>query len=128
MSSNSEFVTLCRKLATSYFSRANTKILNIALPGNEYIDLFTEVHNRQWEDLILFRFIRSNGQSGELMMREMYSRIKELKAGRGICITAGDFSEGARDFVEARLIDLVEKEELFKLFSRLPGRSPAVVS
>jgi len=128
MSSNSEFVTLCRKLATSYFSRANTKILNIALPGNEYIDLFTEVHNRQWEDLILFRFIRSNGQSGELMMREMYSRIKELKAGRGICLTAGDFSEGARDFVEARLIDLVEKEELLKLFSRLPTRPPAVAS
>jgi len=126
MSSNSEFVTLCRKLATSYFSRANTKILNIALPGNEYVDLFTEVHTRQWEDFILFRFIRSNGQSGELMLREMYSRIKELKAGRGICITAGDFSEGARAFVEARLIDLVKKEELLKLFSRLPSQPPSL--
>lgn len=128
ISSNSEFVTLCRKLATSYFSRANTKILNIALPGNEYVDLFTEVHTRQWEDMILFRFIRSTGQSGELMLREMYSRIKELKAGRGICITAGDFSESAKAFVEARLIDLVEKDELFKLFSRLPGKPPAAAS
>ena len=128
ISSNSEFVTLCRKLATSYFSRANTKILNIALPGDEYVDLFTEVHTRQWEDLILFRFIRSTGQSGELMLREMYSRIKELKAGRGICITAGDFSENAKAFVEARLIDLVEKKELFKLFSHLPGRPPAAAS
>ena len=128
ISSNSEFVTLCRKLASSYFSKANTKILNIALPGDEYVDLFTEVHTRQWEDLILFRFIRSTGQSGELMLREMYSRIKELKAGRGICITAGDFSESAKAFVEARLIDLVEKEELFKLFSHLPGRPPAAAS
>ena len=128
MSSNSEFVTLCRKLATSYFSRANIKIINIALPGNEYVDLFTEVHTRQWEDLILFRFVRSNGQSGELMLREMYSRIKELKAGRGICLTAGDFSEGATAFVEARLIDLVEKEELLKLLSRLPTRPPAAAS
>jgi tetratricopeptide (TPR) repeat protein len=130
MSSNSEFVTLCRKLTTSYFSRANTKILNIALPGSEYVDLFAEVYTRQWEDMILFRFIRSNGQAGELIMREMYSRIKELKAGRGICITAGDFSEGARVFVEARLIDLVEKEELLKLFARLPSRpmAPPAVS
>lgn len=128
MSSNSEFVTLCRKLATSYFSRANIKILNIALPGSEYVDLFTEIYTRQWEDLILFRFVRSNGQSGELILREMYSRIKELKAGRGICITAGDFSEGAKVFVEARLIDLVEKEELLKLFSHLPGRPPVAAS
>ncbi len=126
MSSNSEFVTLCRKLATSYFSRANTKVLNIALPSSEYADLFAEIHTRQWEDMILFRFIRSNGQSGELMLREMYSRIKELKAGRGICITAGDFSESAKAFVEARLIDLVENKELLKLFTRLPGKSPAV--
>lgn len=128
MSSNSEFVTLCRKLATSYFTRANTKVLNIALPSSEYADLFAEVHTRQWEDMILFRFIRSNGQSGELMLREMYSRIKELKAGRGICITAGDFSESAKAFVEARLIDLVENKELLKLFSRLPGKPPAVSS
>ena len=128
ISSNSEFVTICRKLTTSYFSRANTKIMNIALPGDEYVDLFTEVHTRQWEDLILFRFIRSTGQSGELMLREMHSRIKELKAGRGICITAGDFSESAKAFVEARLIDLVEKDELFKLFSHLPSKPPAAAS
>ena len=128
MSSNSEFVTLCRKLATSYFPRANTKILNIALPGSDYVDLFNEVHTTRWEDFILFRFIRSNVQTGELMLREMYSRIKELKAGRGICISAGDFSESAKAFVEARLIDLVKKEELLKLFSRLPTRPPAVAS
>jgi len=128
MSSNSEFVTLCRKLTMGYFAKTTTKILNIALPGSEYVDIFAEVYSKQWEDMILFRFIRSNGQAGELILREMYSRIKELKAGRGICITAGDFSEGARAFVEARLIDLVEKEELLKLFSNLLGRPPAAAS
>jgi restriction endonuclease Mrr len=49
----------------------------------------------------------------------LHSRIKDLKAGRGFCVTAGGFTEGAQQFVEARLIDLVEKNELMKLLSRV---------
>jgi hypothetical protein len=37
-----------------------------------------------------------------------------MRAGRGFCASAGEFTEGAKIFVEARLIDLVEKEGLMK--------------
>ncbi len=119
MAPSSEFVTLCRKIAANYFPKTATKLLDIALQKNEYVDILAEVHTRQWEDLIDFRFIRTSGQIGELMLRDLYVRIKEVKAGRGICLTTGTFSDTARSFVEARLIDLVEKKELLKLFDRL---------
>ena len=119
LASSSEFVTLCRKIAANYFSRAAAKLLDISLHKSEYVDILAEVHTQKWEDLVLFRFIRTTGQIGELMLRELNARIKDLKAGRGICITSGTYSESVKSFVEARLIDLMEKEELLKLFKRI---------
>jgi tetratricopeptide (TPR) repeat protein len=119
MATRSEFVSLCRQLAAKYFPRSSTKLLDISLQKNDYLDILAEVHTAKWDDLVLFRFARTSLQVGELMLRELYSRIKELRAGRGICMTTGTFSEAARTFVEARLIDLIEKEDLLKIFSRL---------
>lgn len=118
----SEFVTLCRKIAQSYYERSRTKIIDISVMKNEYTDVLTEVNTKKWEDIILFRFIRSTSTIGELILREMYSRCKELKAGKGFCISAGTYSDGAKQFVEARLIDLIEKDALVRIFERLSRR------
>jgi tetratricopeptide (TPR) repeat protein len=119
MATRSEFVSLCRQLAAKYYPRSSTKLLDISLQKNDYLDILAEVHTSKWDDLVLFRFARTSLQVGELMLRELYSRIKELRAGRGICMTTGTFSEAAHQFTEARLIDLIEKDDLMKVFSRL---------
>jgi len=67
----------------------------------------------------VFRYLRSNGQVGELFLRDMQVRLKEMHAGRGFCVTAGTFTPTAKQFVEARLIDLVEKEALLKAMNAL---------
>jgi tetratricopeptide (TPR) repeat protein len=115
----SEFVALCRKLTSSFFPKSSVKITDISVNKNEYADILAEVETSTWIDIILFRYIRTTGQVGELLLRDLHSRIKDLKAGRGFCVTAGGFTEGAQQFVEARLIDLVEKNELMKLLSRV---------
>ena len=114
----SDFVALCRKVVSSYFPQAKVKITDISVARNEYADILTDVETTTWQDIILFRFIRTTGQVGELLLRDFHSRLKDLKAGRGFCLTAGDFTEEAKKFVEARLIDLIEKEELLKLLNR----------
>jgi len=119
LASSSEFVNLCRRIASKYFTNATVKMTNIAMHKNEYVDILAEVNTRQWEDIVILRFVRSAGQIGELILRELYSRIKDTKAGRGVCVSAGSFTETAQQFVEARLIDLVDKEGLLKLFKRL---------
>jgi tetratricopeptide (TPR) repeat protein len=115
----SEFLTLCRRIATNYFEAGKTKLVNITLNKSEYADILAEVHTRRWEDLIMFRFVRTNGVVGELVVRDFYTVCKENRAGRGFCITPGEFTEGAKQFVEARLIDLIDKNEIFKLFKRI---------
>ncbi len=124
MSPTSDFVTLCRKLSISFFPQAKVKIVDISVNKNDYADILAEISTRKWEDLVLFRFVRTTGVVGELVLRDLYGRIKELRAGRGFCLSAGDYTDGAKQFVEARLIDLIGKESLMKKLIEL---SPASI-
>ena len=123
MSSASEFVGLARRIVTHYVSDAKTKILDITVNGSEAADVLAEIRAPKWEDTALFRMVRTTGQVGELVLRDLHSRMKDLHAGRGFCMTAGAFSEGAQSYVEARFIDLVEKDDLLKILRRVsaPG-------
>lgn len=115
----SDFVALCRKLSLTFFPKAKIKITDISMHKSEFADILAEVSTVKWEDTVLFRFVRTTNQIGELLLRDLYAKVKELKAGRGICVTAGDFSESAQSFVEARLIDLVEKDQLLNKMKQI---------
>ena len=119
ISSTGEFVTLCRRIAMTFHLRSRTTLLNITTEQNEYVDIQAEVSTGKWEDIVLFRFIRSPGITGELVIREFHARSKDIKAGRGYCITTGEFSDGARQFVEARMIELISKKDIVRLFERM---------
>ncbi len=123
ISSTSEFVTLCRKIAASHFPHAKAKLQDISIMQNDYVDILAEIYTIKWEDLVLFRFMRSTGVVGELAVKEFYARCRDLKTRRGVCICAGEFSETARHYVEARLIELVDKEGLMRLFDKLAKSS-----
>jgi tetratricopeptide (TPR) repeat protein len=115
ISATADFVTLCRKVVTTFIPQSKVKIIDISVQKNEFADILAEVETAQWQDLILYRFIRSGGQIGELMLRDFHARLKEAKAGRGYCFCAGEFTEEAGRFVEARLIDLIDKDGLVKV-------------
>jgi tetratricopeptide (TPR) repeat protein len=115
----SDFVGLCRRLSTTFFTKARTKVLDIYVGEGDFSDILAEVETPAWEDLILFRFVRSTGAIGELTLRDLYTKSKDLKAGRAFCVTAGTFSETASKFVEARSIDLVDKDGLMKSLTKL---------
>jgi tetratricopeptide (TPR) repeat protein len=119
MAPTSEFIGLCRRMVAAYFPRSRAKVTDISTNRQEFTDITAEISTAKWEDTVLFRFVRTNNSIGELLLRDLYSRLKEVHAGRGLCITAGTFSDGARQFVEARLIDLIDKEDLDKLLKRV---------
>jgi tetratricopeptide (TPR) repeat protein len=122
LGASSEFITLCRRIATRYYANSNTKLINISVRKGEYADILAQVRTPQWEDQVLFRFVRSQGAIGELLLRDLYVRAKDIRASRAVCVTSGTFSEQAQGFVAARMIDLVEKDDLFKLLKKLSER------
>lgn len=113
-----EFVALCKRMAANFIPQSKTKVTKQSVYKSEYADLLAEVETASWQDLILFRFMRTEGQVGELALREFQSRLKDERAGRGYCVSAGTFSETAQAFVEARLIDLIDKPQLVKMLAR----------
>jgi restriction endonuclease Mrr len=122
MAPSGDFVALCRKIVMGYFPKAKVKITNIAVQKNEWADILAEVDTPKWSDLIMFRFIRSQGSVGELIVRDFHSHLKEVKAGKGICITVGSYTEEARRYTEARLIDLIDKDKLSAILNNVDAR------
>ncbi len=116
---DADFVALCRRIVQGYFRNAHTKITDIQVRKGEYADILAEVETAAWADIVLFRFVRTTGQVGEFVLRDLYARIKDVKSGRGLCICAGNFSETATAFVEARFIDLIAKEQLMNLLKKM---------
>jgi len=126
MGSSADFIALCRKIVMTYFGRAKVKITNITVNKAEWADILAEIDTTKWADLIMFRFIRSQGSIGELIVRDFGSHLKDVKAGKGICITVGQFTDEAKKYTEARLIDLIEKDKLQQILNSLDAKAAAV--
>jgi tetratricopeptide (TPR) repeat protein len=118
-----DFLALCRKIVMNYYLKAKVKITNISVNKSEWADILAEVDTPKWSDVVLFRFNRSQGSVGELVVRDFHSHIKEVKAGKGICVSPGNFSEEAKRYTEARLIDLIPKEKLTAILNTVDARS-----
>jgi len=128
ISSSADFVALCRKVVMTYFAKAKVKIVNIAVNKNEWADILAEVNTPKWSDLIMFRFIRTQGVVGEMIVRDFHLHLKEVKAGKGVCITVGSFNEEAKRYTEARLIDLIEKDRLIAILNTVDSKTAALGS
>lgn len=115
---NSDFVSLCRKIVLVYYKKSRTKITNINVFA-EFAELTTDIETDKWEDTVFFRFYRTTSSVGELFIRDFHAKIRDEKAGRGICITAGTYSDESKKFIEGRPIDLIEKEGLIKLLTSI---------
>ena len=123
MSTSADFVALCRKIVMTYFPKAKVKVTNITVNKNEWADILAEIDTPKWSDLIMFRFIRTQGAIGELIVRDFHSHLKEVKAGKGVCMTVGNFTDEAKRYTEARLIDLIEKERLQAILNSVDTKS-----
>ena len=128
MAPTGDFVALCRKVVMGYYQKAKVKITNIGLHKEEWADILTEVDTPKWSDIIMFRFIRTQGVIGELIVRDFHSHLKEVKAGKGVCITVGSFSDEAKRYTEARLIDLIEKERFQAMLNTVDARVAAATA
>lgn len=126
MAASADFVALCRKIVMTYFAKAKVKILNISVHKNEWADILAEINTPKWSDVVMFRFIRTQGSIGELIVRDFHSHLKDVKAGKGVCMTVGVFSEEARRYTEARLIDLIEKDRLTAIMNTVDAKAAAL--
>ncbi|MCL2792923.1 MAG: hypothetical protein FWD87_07510 [Spirochaetaceae bacterium] len=118
MSSSSEFLNLCKKITPLLYPNAQVKITDITASKNDYVDVVAEVTSSQMEDIALFRFMRATTPVGDIILRDLYFKGKDVRAGQSFCLTAGAFTDTASKFVEARTIDLISGKELMSILTK----------
>ncbi len=118
MAASSDFVALCRKVAVRMYRKGTARILDIAV-SQDNVQIQLHVDFSRSEEVHIFRFYRSQGTIGELVIREFLSRVNDIKADKGICVSAGTYSDEARRFVEGRPLDLLEKADLIKILKKV---------
>lgn len=118
MSGTSDFVALCRKFVVIYYSDSKVRIDDISVAADN-IEIHCSVESANWSGTELFRFFRSSGSIGELSVRDLHNKVKEIKCDKGLCVTAGVFTEETKKYAENRPIDLVEKNKLVSVLKKI---------
>lgn len=118
MSGTSDFVTLCRKFISAYHKGSFVKIEDISVTA-ECTEIMCNVQSARWENTEIFRFFRTSSAIGELYIRDLHSKMRDIKVDKGFCVTAGLFSEEAKKYVEGRPIDLIEKTNLVTVLKKI---------
>ena len=52
-------------------------------------------------------------------MREFHEAVQNKRINKGLCVTAGVFSDGARKYAEGRPVDLIERDKLDVILKRI---------
>ncbi|MBQ3669863.1 MAG: tetratricopeptide repeat protein [Treponema sp.] len=118
MSTSSDFVALCRKMVVVFYKNAISKIQDIEVT-QEYVEIVLHLDFARSEEMHIFRFYRTQGTVSDLHVRDLHSKVSDKKADKGVCFTAGMFSEEAKRFAEGRPIDLMDKTALNKLLKKV---------
>lgn len=118
ISGTSDFVALCRKLISVYHSDAFVKVEDVSV-ASESVEIICHVESPKWSAKEVFRFYRTQNVIGDIYVREFHTKLRDTKCDLGLCVTIGQFSEGAHKYTEGRPIDLIEKEQLTKLLKKV---------
>lgn len=121
MAGSSDFLAFCRKMVATFYVNAHVKIVAVDVKP-DMVEIQADIETVKWEDSVIFRFLRTTGSVGEFAVRDFHGRIKDAKAGKGIFISSGTYSEETKKFIEGRPIDLIDKEGLLKLFNKVDSK------
>ncbi len=124
LGSVSQFTSICKYFVKVYinrYSRLNgfIKYNKIEQQVNNSLEMYVEVSTKTFVELYYFLFMRSVTTVGDLTLRSIYNKLKEEKIDKGVCVTAGNFSPTAKDFVESRMLELVEKEKTSEILAKV---------
>ncbi len=118
LSGTSDFVALCRKFISAYYSEGYVKVEDVQV-ASEAVEIIASIESPKWQAKILFRFYRNQAVIGDIYIREFHGKIRDTKCDTGVCVTMGSFSESAHKFTEGRPIDLVEKDAVCKILKKI---------
>lgn len=120
----SQFTNICKLFVKYYVSKfspikGKIKFLDAEVNFKGEMEINIEIASNKFITLYFFIFFRSTSSIGELEVRNIYNMLREKKIDKGICVTAGSFSETAKNFSESRMLEVVEKKQLVDILNKI---------
>ncbi len=115
LGSVNQLTNLCKLFVkyylTKYLKRDGfIKFTKIQMLQNNSMEIYLEFTVKNVVEFYYFLFLRSITTVGDFTVRDLYNKLKEEKIDKGVCVTAGNFSATAKEFVESRMLVLIEKD------------------
>jgi tetratricopeptide (TPR) repeat protein len=111
-----EFTGLCERVAKNF---AKSVIVIRSEPQRDQsLEIYTQAFYKEMSGPILFKFFRGTTNVGQLVIREFYEKLREMKAKFGICFTTAEYSEEAHAFSMGRVLELHGKRELARFLAK----------
>ncbi|HBD93095.1 MAG: hypothetical protein A2015_06835 [Spirochaetes bacterium GWF1_31_7] len=119
-----EFTNICKMFVKYYISKystltGNLKYISTQLNQRGEMEIRVEVSSNKFVLTYYFIFFRSNTIIGDFTVRNIYNMLKDEKTDKGVCITAGSFSDTAINFIESRMLEVVEKKQLTEILKEI---------
>ena len=125
IASPDEFLELCKRVVET-LGYSNRDVVDIP-NGCQIIAMEQESKWRNARRMPrLIRFFRVAEVVDLTAVRAIHEEMRKLGVMRGIMVVSSRFSKSAQDFAETRPIELVDKDQLQKLLSRVPVSSKPV--
>ncbi|MCX8058598.1 MAG: tetratricopeptide repeat protein [Spirochaetes bacterium] len=117
LSDKQKFINISKKLAIRIVGKC--KINNVEILDDETIDVVINKQVKTKNVIILLRIVKDTNSVGELVVKDLYLKAKELKAPKSILITVGPLSPSARDYIATRPIEYFDRSYLNKILREL---------
>lgn len=119
-----EFTNICKMFVKFYIGKystlkGNVKFISAQLNSKGEMEIRSEVSSNKFVVTYYFIFFRSNTTIGDFTVRNIYNMLKDDKTDKGVCVTAGSFSDTAVSFIESRMLEVVEKKQLTEILKEI---------
>lgn len=123
-----DYTSLCKMFVKYYIMKfshikGNIKFFSAEINLKGEMEIRAEVSSSKFVIVVYFIFFRSNSTIGDFTVRNIYNMLKDEKIDKGVCVTAGNFSETAMNYIESRMLETVDKNQLAEI---LKGMEPYV--
>lgn len=120
----SQFTNICKLIVKYYIQKlcnlsGTIKFDKVNMNYRGELEIFVEIVSKKFTSQYYFTFFRSTTTVGDLVVRNIYNMLREQKFDKGICVTAGDFSNTAHTFIESRMLEIIEKKALIDILEKI---------
>jgi|GEM_PF-1809037 tetratricopeptide (TPR) repeat protein len=117
LSDKQKFIDISKKIVIKLLGKV--KISNIEALDEETIDITVNKQVKSKNVSIIVRIVKDTNSVGELVVKDLYLKAKEIKSPKVVLMSVGPLSPSARDYIATRPIEYLDRSQITKILKEI---------